>query len=155
MSDERLELEMPGERPDPLERLLQASITAAPVPPIPPAQANPSTYASTAVPFASVGSASTNIPPSASSTTQHDRAILAPLGTTPGASGSKVSFLDSSSWTGGSPGSRQVVSTFGDEVQSSGTLLMAHGGRSKYLGPNASSEWLRDVSAAWSLMVLS
>lgn len=23
---------------------------------------------------------------------------------------------------------------------------MANGGRSKYLGPNASSEWLRDVS---------
>lgn len=146
---------MPGERPDALERLLQPSITAAEAPPVPSTQAYRPTYFPGAAPLVPVGSASTNIPPPASSTTQHDPAVLAPLRTTPGASGSKVSFLDSSSWTGGSPGSHQLVNTFGDEVQSSGTLLMAHGGRSKYLGPNASSEWLRDVSAARSLMALS
>lgn len=32
------------------------------------------------------------------------------------------------------------------EEQSYGTLVMAQGGRSKYLGPTAGSEWLRDVS---------
>lgn len=32
------------------------------------------------------------------------------------------------------------------EDTSFGTLVMGHGGRSKYLGPTAASEWLRDVS---------
>lgn len=33
-----------------------------------------------------------------------------------------------------------------EEEQSYGTLVMGQGGRSKYLGPTAGSEWLRDVS---------
>jgi hypothetical protein len=30
--------------------------------------------------------------------------------------------------------------------QSFGTLVISHSGRSKYLGPTAASEWLKDVS---------
>jgi hypothetical protein len=34
------------------------------------------------------------------------------------------------------------------EDQSFGTLVISQSGRSKYLGPTAASEWLKDVSAA-------
>lgn len=37
-----------------------------------------------------------------------------------------------------------------EEEQSYGTLVMGQGGRSKYLGPTAGSEWLRDVSLCHS-----
>jgi hypothetical protein len=34
----------------------------------------------------------------------------------------------------------------GEHDQSFGTLVISHSGRSKYLGPTAASEWLKDVS---------
>ncbi|KLT41091.1 hypothetical protein CC85DRAFT_303533 [Cutaneotrichosporon oleaginosum] len=52
------------------------------------------------------------------------------------------SFLDPASWRSVDSAGAQLAASH--EQDGSGTLLMANGGRSKYLGPNASSEWLRD-----------
>ncbi|WOO78230.1 uncharacterized protein LOC62_02G001781 [Vanrija pseudolonga] len=62
----------------------------------------------------------------------------------PGVSPASFTFMDPPSWASFSPAPPQAPpSDPVDGQESSGTLLMA-GGRSKYLGPNASSEWLRD-----------
>lgn len=58
-------------------------------------------------------------------------------------------FLDPMSWRSVELTSSPLATSSHSqavEEHSSGTLLLANGGRSKYLGPNASSEWLRDVS---------
>lgn len=56
-------------------------------------------------------------------------------------------FIDTAAWERLEPPAALPVphQVSAADVNSSGTLLMANGGRSKYLGPNASSEWLRDV----------
>lgn len=56
-----------------------------------------------------------------------------------------LSIYEAGSWASYSPAQCEQHRPQ-DEGISSGTLLLANGGRSKYLGPNASSEWIRDVS---------
>ncbi|BEJ05387.1 hypothetical protein CcaverHIS641_0212040 [Cutaneotrichosporon cavernicola] len=53
-------------------------------------------------------------------------------------------FLDPTSWPSVESGTSQPSVPSHVEEGGSGTLVMANGGRSKYLGPNAASEWLRD-----------
>jgi hypothetical protein len=62
--------------------------------------------------------------------------------TRPSSTSPSFPFLDPASWRSVDSGVSQPPV---HEEGGSGTLLMANGGRSKYLGPNAASEWLRDV----------
>ncbi|GMK58988.1 hypothetical protein CspeluHIS016_0700030 [Cutaneotrichosporon spelunceum] len=81
----------------------------------------------------------------AATTVAEDPQLAARLPDLPQVSTSpRYPFLDPTSWPTVKSGMSHPSLTSHVDEGGSGTLVMANGGRSKYLGPNAASEWLRD-----------